>query len=136
MSKVEIFDPAMSCSSGGCGPGVNQELVRVSTLIKALETQGKKIMRYNLAQDPQAFADNKAVNEVFNKEGSEVLPITVVDGEIKKMGSYGTNLELANWIGMSQDELVMLLLREKVPTGGGCCCGTEGCGEKSSGGCT
>ncbi|MGV8905879.1 MAG: arsenite efflux transporter metallochaperone ArsD [Acetobacterium sp.] len=140
MSKVEIFEPAMCCSSGVCGPGVDKELLRVSTLLNALEAQGKKVNRYNLSQDPQAYVDNKAVNEALTKEGTEALPITVVDGEIKKTGSYGTNLEIATWIGMSQDELVIMLLKAKAPMAGGCCGGGSspggGCGGgKSGSGC-
>jgi hypothetical protein len=33
MSKVEIFDPALCCSTGVCGPSVDPELVRVATAI-------------------------------------------------------------------------------------------------------
>lgn len=75
--------------------------------------------------------------EVLNKEGRESLPITIVDGEIKKMGSYGTNLEIATWLGMSQVELVIMLLKANAPTAGGYCgggsspggsCGGEKCG--------
>ena len=32
MSKLEIFDPAMCCSTGVCGPSVDPELLRVSTI--------------------------------------------------------------------------------------------------------
>ncbi len=30
MKKIEIFDPAMCCSTGVCGPSVNPELIRVA----------------------------------------------------------------------------------------------------------
>ena len=43
MSKVEIFEPAMCCSTGVCGPGVDPELLRVSTFLNELEGEGRKI---------------------------------------------------------------------------------------------
>lgn len=55
MSKVEIYEPAMCCSTGVCGPGVDRELLRVSTFLNELEGEGRKIIRYNLSSDPMAF---------------------------------------------------------------------------------
>jgi len=60
MSKVEIFEPAMCCSSGVFGPGMDKDLLRISTLLNALKAQEKMIARYNLSQDPQAFVDRSA----------------------------------------------------------------------------
>lgn len=34
-----IFDPAMCCSTGVCGPSVNPELLRVATTINVLKTK-------------------------------------------------------------------------------------------------
>ena len=33
MKKIEIFDPAMCCSTGVCGPGVDPELLRMATMV-------------------------------------------------------------------------------------------------------
>jgi hypothetical protein len=99
MNKVEIFDPAMCCSTGVCGPGIDPELLRVSTIINVLEAEGKKIVRYNLANEPQAFVDNQLVNDILISGGIESLPITIVDGEIKQIGSYPSNTELEIWTG-------------------------------------
>lgn len=33
MNKMIIFDPAMCCSTGVCGPSVNPELLRVATVL-------------------------------------------------------------------------------------------------------
>ena len=40
MSKLEIFDPAMCCSTGVCGPSVDPELLRVSTIVNILNKKG------------------------------------------------------------------------------------------------
>jgi len=121
MSKIEIFDPAMCCSSGVCGPGVDKELLRIAAIINALETKGKKITRYSLSNEPQAFVDNQPVNEALNSGGTNALPITVVDGEIKKMGSYPSNADLAVWSGMTDEELTSMNIKAKKDDGGGCC---------------
>ena len=44
MSRVEIFDPAMCCSTGVCGHGVAPELLRVATIISNLQKIGKDIV--------------------------------------------------------------------------------------------
>ena len=40
MTKVEIFDPAMCCSTGVCGPSVDPELTRVASAVYSLERNG------------------------------------------------------------------------------------------------
>ncbi len=46
MKKMIIFDPAMCCSTGVCGPGVDPELLRVSTVINNLSNRGVIVERY------------------------------------------------------------------------------------------
>ena len=70
MKKMIIFDPAMCCSTGVCGPSVDPELLRVSTVINNLKNNGVLVERHNLASNPQIFVDNKTINEMLNNEGS------------------------------------------------------------------
>ena len=48
--KVEIYDPAMCCSSGMCGPGIDPALVKMNKAVLALQKQGVEVLRFNLAQ--------------------------------------------------------------------------------------
>lgn len=121
MSKIEIFDPAMCCSTGICGPGIDPELLRVATTINALTQKGITVIRYGLSSEPQAFVDNKKVNEYLMKEDVEVLPLTIVDGEVVKTKSYPTDEEFAKWAGVSTEEVTA-----PAPEKGGCCC-SGGC---------
>lgn len=123
MSKVEIYEPAMCCSTGVCGPGVDQELLRVATFLNEMEGEGKKIIRYNLSSDPMAFVVNKEVNDIIANEGTEALPVTVVDGEIRQKGSYPANANLAEWAGMTREDIIRMVLRSQVAGNGGCNCG-------------
>ncbi len=54
MKKMVIFDPAMCCSTGVCGPSVDKNLLRVSTILNRLEKKGIKVERHNLSSDPKA----------------------------------------------------------------------------------
>ncbi|MBI4856964.1 MAG: arsenic metallochaperone ArsD family protein [Acetobacterium woodii] len=125
MKTIEIYDPITSNKPIGCGPGGDRELFRMSTMIKALENEGKSIKRYGLAENPEMFAMNKTVNDLVESEGVAALPIVVVDGEIKSKGSYPSNHDLATWAGMSKDELVMMMMKAKMANksfcGGDCC---------------
>jgi hypothetical protein len=84
MKKMIIFDPAMCCSTGVCGPSVDKELLRVATLLNNLKSHGVVVERHNLTGNPQIFVDNKTVNRMLLKEGVEVLPIVMIDGEVVK----------------------------------------------------
>jgi len=119
MSKIEIFDPAMCCSTGICGPGIDQELLRVATTINTLTKKGVTVIRYGLSGEPQAFVDNKKVNEYLMKEDVEVLPLTLVDGEVVKTKAYPTDDEFATWAGLSKEEIATVPSAKK----GGCCAG-------------
>ncbi len=98
--KIEIYDPAMCCSSGLCGPALDPVLIKVNDAIIALKKQGVEVERYNLAQQPKAYMDNKAVADLLHKNGKKVLPITFVNGEVFKTGSYPTYEELCGALGI------------------------------------
>lgn len=122
MSKIEIFDPAMCCPTGICGPGIDQELLRVATIVNTLNKKGVTVIRYGLSSEPQAFVDNKKINEYLMKEEVEVLPITLVDGEVVKTKGYPTDDEFAQWSGIPKAEFTAASDKDK-----GCCCDGGGC---------
>lgn len=106
MSKIQIFDPAMCCSTGVCGPSVNPQLLRVATVLNNLRQKGIAIERHNLNSNPKAFVDNIKVKELINTRGIEVLPVTVVDGEIVKTGQYLTNEEFAKYLNLQVSDII------------------------------
>ncbi|MBP8865310.1 MAG: arsenic metallochaperone ArsD family protein [Acetobacterium sp.] len=125
MKTIEIYDPEICNNGKGCGSGADRESLRIKAMLQALTSEGKKVLRYGLVENPDVFARNKEVSEIVSKNGPGALPITVVDGEIKRQGSYPSNLDLANWSGMTQDQLVMMLMKAKMTNrsfcGGDCC---------------
>lgn len=122
MKKIEIFDPAMCCSTGVCGPSVDPELMRIATVINMLKNKGIIIKRHGLSSEPQDFVSNKVISDVLQKEGADVLPVTLVDGEIAKKREYPTNEELSKWLDMDIGANTKVTLKK-----GGCGCGPKGC---------
>lgn len=134
MKNMQIYEPAMCCSTGLCGVGVDPELLRISTVLNTMEKNGIKVERYNLSNSPQEFIKNKAVNNIIKAEGVESLPVAVLDGEIIITGRYPTNEEFVNhlnipmsFVGEQPKELKVAVTEQ-----GGCCCSG---GECSDGGC-
>lgn len=105
MMKIEIFDPAMCCSTGVCGPSVAPELVRMAAVTDNLKSKGYDITRYNLANEPQAFAESTNISQLLNEKGPDVLPVTVIDGEVKKTKEFLTNEELQELTGLTKESL-------------------------------
>lgn len=122
MKKVEVFDPAMCCATGVCGPSIDPELIRIATIINALKEKGVDITRYGLSSDPQAFVANKTVNELLEKAGADVLPVTLVNGTVVKTKVYPTTEELVEWLGVD-----IKAVQPDKGENGGCCCGSKGC---------
>lgn len=105
MNKVEIFDPAMCCPTGVCGPSIDPELTRVSSAVYSLEKKGLNISRYQLTTNPDKFAESKEINRIFIEKGPDALPVVLVNDEVAKVGSYPTNEEFAEWFGVNVEEL-------------------------------
>lgn len=103
--KVEIFDPVMCCSTGVCGPSVDPELTRVASAVYSLEKKGFDIKRYNLANEPNAFAENSEITQILNEKGPDALPVILINNQVKKVGEYPTNKELSEWFGIKKEEL-------------------------------
>lgn len=116
--KIEIFDPAMCCSTGVCGPSVDPELIRVANEVEKMKKQGVDVQRFNLSQEPQAFVMNATVKGLLEEKGVEVLPVTLVNGEVKKEGAYPATKEWEEWTGLKIAKGLNILGKR-----GGCGCG-------------
>ncbi len=104
MKRLEVFDPPMCCSTGVCGPKVDPVLVRFAADLHWLANQKVAVERYNLAQQPQAFAGNEAVKDALNAHGTDCLPLIVLDGAIISQGRYPSRDELTRLTGVEPDQ--------------------------------
>ncbi|MGA3603358.1 arsenic metallochaperone ArsD family protein, partial [Lysinibacillus agricola] len=59
--------------------------------------------RFNLTNEPHAFVENEAINQLLMSEGIDALPATFVDGELLCKGQYPTNEQLSPWSGLSEE---------------------------------
>ena len=53
---IRVFEPALCCNTGVCGPDVDQALVTFTADLDHVRGLGVDIERHNLANDPAAFA--------------------------------------------------------------------------------
>ena len=120
MKKIELFDPAMCCSTGVCGPSIDPELMRMATIINSLKEKGIIVKRYGLSTEPQDFVSNKIINDILQKEGADILPVTFVDGEVAKTREYPSTEELSKWLEIEINP-------KPSKKSSGCCCGPKGC---------
>jgi arsenite methyltransferase len=104
MNKVEVFDPPMCCSTGVCGPSVDLALVRFASDLHWLANQKLAVERYNLAQQPQAFAASEVVKTALRQYGNECLPLILLDGAVISKGCYPTRDELARLTGVEPEQ--------------------------------
>jgi hypothetical protein len=109
----------------GCGSSADREKFRLASMIKALTRDGQNIKQFGLNENPEAFTDNKIVQSALASGDQNTLPLTLVDGQIKQKGVYPTNQDLAAWLEISKDQLVRILMKEKMASrsfcGGDCC---------------
>jgi hypothetical protein len=123
MMTIQVFDPALCCSTGVCGADVDQALVSFSADVAWAKEHGAQIERFNLAKAPMAFAENPVVKGFLQRSGHEALPLILIDGDIALAGRYPNRAELTRWLGMTAPTA------EAPPVAGstsGCCSGKSG----------
>jgi len=101
---IEVYDPAMCCSTGVCGPDVDDEIVDFANDVKWLKKQGVEVKRYNLGQEPEQFKMCVPVLTRLQKEGSDALPIILVNGEMVSEGGYPDRKQLTDWLNINYEK--------------------------------
>ncbi|MGA2859189.1 MAG: arsenite efflux transporter metallochaperone ArsD [Candidatus Sulfotelmatobacter sp.] len=103
MKKLQVFDPAMCCSTGVCGPSVDPLLPKFAADLEWLRNKGVHVERYNLAQEVGAFTSNPVVKAILNSEGTKCLPLVLVDGVIVSQATYPARKVLASFVGLDYE---------------------------------
>jgi len=117
---IQVFDPALCCSTGVCGVNVDPQLVSFAADFDWAKQKGAQIERFNLAQQPLVFAENPAVKRFLERSGQEALPLTLVEGEVALAGRYPNRAELARWAGITEPAA-------ETKVASGCCSGNRCC---------
>lgn len=122
---IRVFDPALCCPTGVCGPSVDVALARFAADVDWLQKQGVTVERFNLAQQPAAFAGTPAVKEALGR-GTEVLPLVLVGDRIAVEGAYPSRETLAALAGVVVRKL------DLAPAASSGCCGPSSTGDAST----
>ena len=92
---LQVFDPAMCCASGVCGPDVDTKLVQFAADLDWLKAQGVLVQRHCLSQTPGAFVESAQVKSALTEHGEAALPVLLANGKLTSTGSYPSRAELA-----------------------------------------
>ena len=129
MKTLTIFDPAMCCSTGICGPEIDQRLIDFAADLDWLKSEGIEVKRINLSQEPALFAENEQVKTILQKSGVEGLPVILANDEMQSFGQYPDRVKLAHMAGMAAEAVAPA----SAPAAS--CCGPDNDAEKSSSSC-
>ena len=102
-TRLEVFDPAMCCSTGVCGPTGDPALARVAADLEWLREHGVAVSRHNLAQEPDAFVSNATVRAALESGGVARLPMVLANGRLLSEGAYPSRAALARAAGLAAD---------------------------------
>lgn len=118
MTKLELFEPAMCCSTGVCGPSVDENLLMITSVFEGLaNVSSVEASRHNLTSDPDSFVNNEKVLSLMKTKGKDTLPVTLLNGEVVKSGEYPTLEEITDYTGV-------VFVDQKQESS---CCGGSGC---------
>jgi hypothetical protein len=120
MKSVKVYDPALCCATGVCGVETDQALVTFSADVEWAREKGGLVERFNLAQQPLAFAEHPVVRSFLERSGAEALPVILVDDEIALAGRYPSRRDLARWLGLEEGPS-LLQVSKGCCSGDGCC---------------
>lgn len=120
MTTIQVFDPAMCCNTGVCGADVDQSLVTFAADVDWVKQNGAQIERFNLSQQPMAFAESAIVKGLLERTGQTALPVTLVDGQLALAGRYPSREDLARWAGL-QAQPAEIKAAASCCSGGRCC---------------
>ena len=122
MKTIQVFDKPMCCSTGVCGPQVDPVLPRFAADLDWLKSQGYSVERFNLAQQPAPFTENQDVRQALQAQGTDCLPLILVDGQIVSRGEYPSRDTLGLWMGGKSSPPLLVVQSENKCCGGSNCC--------------
>lgn len=96
-NELIVYEGAMCCSTGVCGPEPDQTLIAFNETLKRLQSEyGDKltIMRASLTFNSLIFLSHKEIARMVKENGPEILPITTIGGEIIAKQRYLTYDEI------------------------------------------
>ena len=123
MTKFIIYESAMCCSSGVCGPSPDKALIELQDTIEKVQKMGCEVERYSITQSPKKFRENPAIIKLIQEQQIKALPVTTYNGKVMKVGSYPGLSELQKWL--QDDDVAPAAMTEGKIGNEACCSGSE-----------
>ncbi|MDQ8197921.1 arsenite efflux transporter metallochaperone ArsD [Pelagicoccus enzymogenes] len=131
MNTVTVYDPALCCSTGVCGPTPDSELAAFASSLESLKSSEVTVARHNLAQEPLAFAQNAEVKAILEKDGDSALPLIFINGNLHFRGTYPTASQLEKVLGSLPEKAPLNFVKADAPqttvSQKSCCDPSTGC---------
>lgn len=106
MAKINliIYEGAMCCTTGVCGPEPNKELIEFNEALKKLRNEFKELnaIRASMSFNLNMFLENNEISQLVKENGQGILPITTVNGKIIAKQKYLTYAEMKKEIETSK----------------------------------
>ena len=95
-NNLIIYEGAMCCSTGVCGPEPDKELIEFNDTLKKLQKEFKElnVMRASMSFNINMFLENKEIFQLVKENGPNILPITMINGKIIAKQRYQKYAEL------------------------------------------
>ena len=100
MPSIRIYDPAICCSTGVCGPDADDELAQFAAALDKAKKNGVTVDRYTLAHQPGEYVRNTTVKGLLDSDGMDCLPMVFIDDVLVKKGGYPSRTELLGQFGI------------------------------------
>jgi hypothetical protein len=123
--QIIIYESAMCCSSGLCGPSPDQGLLDVQNVLEEIKKMGSEVERYSITLNPKKFRENPQVIKLIQEQQLKALPITTFNGDVVKSGRYPTLEELKKLL--KDGVAPSAVLAQETTSEQGCCAGQNFC---------
>ena len=123
--KIILYESAMCCSSGVCGPTPDQSLLDFQDTLEKIRNLGSEVERYSITLNPKKFRENPEVVKLIQEQQLKALPITTFNGNVVKSGSYPTLVELKKIL--KDGAAATSVLAQETASEQGCCAGHNFC---------
>jgi glutaredoxin len=89
-NSLIIYEGAMCCSTGVCGPEPDKELIEFNETLKKIKAEFADIdiTRASISFDAKMFLENKEIFQLVKEEGQKVLPVICINGKIISKQKY------------------------------------------------
>jgi len=125
--KITILDPALCCSTGVCGPDVDDALIQTSANVKWLKSLGHDVRRHNISNDGASFNEYPVAIDKLQQNGINSLPYILLNEELVLSGRYPEKAEWEAFISKSRKSEIPLSIKIQPVASDGSCCSGKGC---------